>query len=87
MIECLLLTEEYRHVVAARVVKLSFLGPELPVLSAEEGRQGEVGIGKWENGEPVISSLQAMRNGTQVDTEGQAKETQLNVFWEIFWYD
>ena len=47
-VDGLLLTEAYGHVVAAGLVKLNFFGPELPIISAEEGRQGEVGTRKWE---------------------------------------
>ena len=47
-VDGLLLTEEDRHVAAAGLVKLNFFGPELPIISAEEGRQGEAGTRKWE---------------------------------------
>lgn len=53
-VDGLLLTEAYGHVVAAGLVKLNFLGPELPI-SAEEGRQGELGTRKCET--ESLSSL------------------------------
>lgn len=62
--DCLLLAEEYRHVVAA--------GPGL--LSSQQRR---VGKERWVPGSGIkesLSSLQTMKNGTEEDTGRQEKK-------------